>query len=164
MEVPHPFCGYPGCVSCFQDVLSVPEIAPESAPNVALQPPPESEDISANEYLLLEFQEKTSFGQITVCLPESGWTTNPSTLNPEGLKKFQVLEEKASHGDFKDTLSNIKYIPIRTGLVFSKWGNLSLGGVSQNRKQQVQTSLVIFVTDNWAYTQSGSLYRLNFHD
>ena len=103
--------------------------------------------------------------------------SDQNILTEKGLKLFNETQEKYNRGEWKDILepygimnslsgfwspdkSSKYYTDDEKYTCLNTRNNLKISGFSKKKNDCLTTSVVIFVTDNWCLTNSGSLYKL----
>ncbi len=103
----------------------------------------------------------------------------PEFLNEDGMKIFQEAQDRYNQGETKDTISNVGLRFVRAGMwvadkeskyfkpdgiggIMCSWKNVIVIGKRESDSVDIQTSVVVFLTSEWCYTVSGSIYKLQF--
>ena len=98
-------------------------------------------------------------------------------LNKEGIELYQKVLKKVENEEYKDTLQSLNIIHQNPGIWvpnessphynpkehqrhYSDLSNLVVMGFAINKGSNITTSTLIFLTNDWCYTFSGSLYKL----
>ena len=102
----------------------------------------------------------------------------PEFLNEDGMKLFQEAQDLYDRGDIKDTLSNVRIRFERSGMwiankdsvyfqpkeeaatILCSWKNITIIATRESDSENIQTSIVVFLTSEWCSTVSGSVYKL----
>jgi len=118
-----------------------------------------------------------------VTIPKDENNSYESILNEEGLREFNRVQELVANNAFKNTFVKYRLARGNSGTWFNDktssfykpeyysalntFSNVLIEGVLQDMSDEeissdkvLTTSPVIFYTDNWCYTRSGSLYKL----
>ena len=105
-----------------------------------------------------------------------------SLLNAKGLQLWREVNQKVLEGNYKATFGKYTLLPSQSGAYFPPgwtfrndpsveipeekvaslhtWNDLKIVTFDSNTKKFMESSPIIFYTNTWAYTRSGSLYRL----
>lgn len=102
-----------------------------------------------------------------------------SILNDAGVQLYATVLVKVNNQEFKDTISDYRLIERHSGMwvadqnspfhdtseegcngCLNSWNNRAIHGYLTSMSKYVTTSPCIFITQDWCYTTSGSLYRL----
>ena len=120
--------------------------------------------LSSNQYTVRTGDESTDLSDI---------------LTEEGKVLFDESQDKFKKGEYKDTFTEYCRDPGRSGFwsadesskyfdankevrgCLNSWNNVRVTGISNKCNECMTTSPVIFITENWCLTRSGSLYKLD---
>nr|QBK90087.1 MAG: hypothetical protein LCPAC101_03720 [Pithovirus LCPAC101] len=97
-------------------------------------------------------------------------------LTDEGQLLYNEYQNKFEQGDYKDTFINYCLVKCLSGfwspnktdkyynntdcICLNTWNNINITGFSSKVEKYITTSPVIFLTNDWCLTKSGSLYKL----
>lgn len=118
-----------------------------------------------------------------VTIPKDKNNSYDSILNEEGIKELNRIEELVANNVFKNTFIKYKLVQGNSGTWFNDktslfykseyysalntFQNILVEGILQDMSDEdissnkvLTTSPVIFYTDKWCVTRSGSLYKL----
>ncbi|QKF93575.1 hypothetical protein QKU48_gp0117 [Fadolivirus algeromassiliense] len=142
----------------------------------------------AHKYVKSDTEAYYNISSDQVTIPKF-YGTYEEILNEDGLTLLQSVKEKVAKGEFKDTFVKYKlerensgswfanqssqfYDPSAMKGCFNSFYNVVICGYTQELLDTLdgelftrgtkfmQTSSILFYTDEWAYTKSGSLYKL----
>jgi hypothetical protein len=133
----------------------------------------------AKEYVNEKYRDKLSMYQYTIPQNNSSYT---DVLNEKGEKFYQETLQQVRNGDFKKTFEIYCLAPSNSGSgktidsdgqiwhCLNTFNNFKVYGYTAEMLSQIenkeqlelflQTSDMIFYTDEWCLTYSGNLYRL----
>lgn len=99
-------------------------------------------------------------------------------LNDDGVTLYAKVLVKVNQHQFKDTISDYQIDYKHSGMwvadksspfhdeseqcngCLNSFNNKAIVGISKTHSKYITTSPCIFITPNWCYTKSGSLYKL----
>ncbi len=113
--------------------------------------------------------------QFSAILEDPEKSSYQDVLTPQGLELFNLHKERYENGDHKNTLIDWESVRDRSGSwhpnkespfyneefnMYCSWNNIKIMGTRQSDNKLMTTSIVVFLTDEWCSTKSGSIYKL----
>lgn len=144
----------------------------------------------AHQYVKPDTKEYYYITSDQITIPYNSLNESYETiLSEKGLELLQNIKEKVEKGEFKDTFVKYRvdlensgswfgnasspfYNPTDCKGCLNSWGNIVIRGYTQELLDNLhgnnpsysdltmKTSPVVFYTNQWCYTKSGSLYKL----
>ena len=106
---------------------------------------------------------------------------NLDSLNEKGLTLYQLIIDKMVNNEFKDTITNVKISPERSGFwtanknhpfydTFKKDAEYESAMCSWNNRKarftdssgiELVSNIILMYTQSWIYTNSDSIYKID---
>lgn len=131
----------------------------------------------AHHYVKNNIKEYYHLSNFQYTIPKTDNKPYRHILNDEGLKLYEHIMRSKKVNDFKDTFTEYVIITQNSGhwepnpksqfynendvLTLCTFNNKYICGKTKgNPASSTETSIIIFYTNEWAYTKNGHLYKL----